>query len=77
MGPGEQGEANRQPHRHTRGVLLKTKVITSIPNRYGAVGSPLAYSPAFNMNARVRPRVLGLRFDCDFRSGGKELAGDG
>jgi iron complex outermembrane recepter protein len=30
------------------------KAITSIPNPYGAVGSPLAYSPAFNMNARVR-----------------------
>ena len=30
------------------------KNITSIPNPYGPLGSPTAYSPAFNVNARVR-----------------------
>jgi outer membrane receptor protein involved in Fe transport len=30
------------------------KPITSIPNVYGSVGSPTAYSPPFNMNARAR-----------------------
>jgi iron complex outermembrane recepter protein len=30
------------------------KPITSIPNPYGPVGSPLAYSPPFNMNVRAR-----------------------
>jgi iron complex outermembrane recepter protein len=30
------------------------KPITSIPNPYGPLGSPTAYSPPFNMNARLR-----------------------
>jgi len=30
------------------------KPITTIPNPYGPVGSPTAYSPPFNMNARLR-----------------------
>ena len=30
------------------------KPITSIPNPYGPIGSPTAYSPPFNINGRVR-----------------------
>jgi iron complex outermembrane recepter protein len=33
---------------------LYGKPITSIPNVFGAIGSPTAYSPPFNMNARAR-----------------------
>lgn len=30
------------------------RTITSIPNPYGPTGSPTAYSPPFNINARLR-----------------------
>jgi iron complex outermembrane recepter protein len=50
------GEQTNSPYLidNMPGSVNYGKPITSIPNPYGAVGSPLAYSPPFNMNARAR-----------------------
>ncbi|MBV8910085.1 MAG: TonB-dependent receptor, partial [Gammaproteobacteria bacterium] len=46
------------------------KPITSIPNVYGALGSPTAYSPPFNINARLRYEWTTGNYDLFVQAGG-------
>jgi iron complex outermembrane recepter protein len=50
------------------------KAITSIPNVYGAAGSPTTYSPPFNMNARVRYDWLVGDYSLFVQAGGVHTA---
>jgi iron complex outermembrane recepter protein len=51
-------------------VAEYNKPITSIPNPYGPLGSPTAYSPPFNMNARLRYEWVMADYNLFVQAGG-------